>query len=225
MFTVTDYATIRAGHERSAATIVPDIMRFLQPQSVTDYGCGEGIWLAEFARHGCEILGVDNDRGQLVIRPDQFHQLDLVRAKDPLLPTTDLVVCLETAQRLPPERADWLVDVLCGTSQVVLFSAAIPGQGGHGHVNEQWPGYWYNKFEERCYQGTGWLRWRYWDRVPYCVAPSYAQSLFLYAEEEWLQDHPDRAELWDTDLGGPLPIVHPATWTTRLGLVRTGAGS
>jgi SAM-dependent methyltransferase len=213
MSTGPTYQAVRDGCERSAAVIVPDIMQIVEPRSVTDYGCGDGIWLAEFARHGCEILGVDNGTGQLAIPAERFLDLDLASCPDPLLPASDLAVCLETAEHLPPDRADWLIDVLCGTAQVVLFSAAIPGQGGHMH--EQWPDYWSDKFEERCYEATGQLRWDYWDRVPHDVEPSYAQNLFLYAEDTWLRDHPDVAELWDVEPERPLRVVHPAMWDAK----------
>jgi SAM-dependent methyltransferase len=215
MFTESVYQTIRDGCERSAAAIVPDIMQIIAPHSVTDYGCGEGIWLAEFARHGCEIQGIDNGHGQLAIPADRFTSRDLATCDNPLLPATDLAVCLETAEHLPPERADWLVDLLCETSQVVLFSAAIPGQGGHGHINEQWPDYWFDKFDARCYAGTGWLRWLYWDRAPHDIEPWYAQNLFLYAEDKWLDSHPSAIDLWDHEVGDPVRVIHPVVWDAK----------
>jgi hypothetical protein len=45
----------------------------------------------------------------------------------------DLAVCLEVAEHLPPERAESFIRELCDLAPVVLFSAAIPGQGGTGH--------------------------------------------------------------------------------------------
>jgi hypothetical protein len=53
---------------------------------------------------------------------------------------------LEVAEHLRASRAEGLVKMLCGLSDRVLFSAAIPFQGGTGHVNEQWQSYWARLF-------------------------------------------------------------------------------
>src|SRR5262249_60644531 len=49
----------------------------------------------------------------------------------------DLVVCLEVAEHLPTDSAANLLTNLCNAGDVVLFSAAIPGQGGVNHINEK----------------------------------------------------------------------------------------
>ena len=48
----------------------------------------------------------------------------------------DLVVSLEVAEHLPSECAETFVDSLTGLGPIVLFSAAIPHQGGTNHANE-----------------------------------------------------------------------------------------
>ena len=58
----------------------------------------------------------------------------------------DLVNCLEVAEHLDASRADSFVDDLCALGDVVVFSAAIPGQGGTHHVNEQFQSYWQERF-------------------------------------------------------------------------------
>ena len=45
-------------------------------------------------------------------------------------------------------RARPVVEWLTASSDIVAFSAAITGQGGKGHVNEQSPDYWDNLFRE-----------------------------------------------------------------------------
>ena len=44
-----------------------------------------------------------------------------------------------------------LVATITKHGDAVLFSAAIPGQGGQDHLNEQWPEYWQKKFEVNGY--------------------------------------------------------------------------
>lgn len=53
----------------------------------------------------------------------------------------DLAMTIEVAEHLTPVRADSFVEDLTRLSDVVLFSAAIPAQGGINHVNEQWQSY------------------------------------------------------------------------------------
>src|SRR5579862_3100091 len=54
----------------------------------------------------------------------------------------DLAMSFEVAEHLPPDAAKGFVDSLTRLAPLVLFSAAIPFQGGVGHINEQWPEYW-----------------------------------------------------------------------------------
>jgi SAM-dependent methyltransferase len=156
------YDTIRPGIQSSAAVVVPLVMRHLQPTSVIDVGCGEGWWGAEFVKHGCRAVGVD---GAYVTRHapglDRFVATDLEQPL-PDLGRYDLAVCLEVAEHLSPARASSFVDDLCGLADLILFSAAIPGQGGAGHVNEQPPDYWVSLFEDYDYAVSGALRWEIW---------------------------------------------------------------
>ena len=59
----------------------------------------------------------------------------------------DLSLCIETGEHLPPDRADYLVNLLAACSDVCFFSAAQPGQGGTMHLNEQPKAYWLDKFK------------------------------------------------------------------------------
>lgn len=203
------YAVIREGCLRSAQVVVPIVMDLLQPTSVIDFGCGEGLWLSVFAQHGCKVTGVDGGNGRLAIPSETFLRYDLSTGPEFHVGLHDLVVCLEVAEHLPAARAEWLVDLLCDHADVVLFSAAIPGQGGTGHVNERWPSYWVEKFERRGYAVSGALRWRVWDQVP-PVENWYAQNLLLAT-----QDPSVAPELFEGDHTKPFPVVHPVLWDSR----------
>lgn len=57
-----------------------------------------------------------------------------------------LVSSLEVAEHLPPESADIFVEsIVAHCSRWCWFAAAVPGQD-RGHVNEQEPEYWIEKF-------------------------------------------------------------------------------
>lgn len=43
------------------------------------------------------------------------------------------------------------MDCLTRSAPVVVFSCAVPGQAGSGHINCQWPWYWRDLFAKRGY--------------------------------------------------------------------------
>lgn len=53
---------------------------------------------------------------------------------------------------------------LCALGDLVLFTAALPNQGGTNHLNEQWPGYWAALFAEHGFSCFDVLRPRTWNR-------------------------------------------------------------
>ena len=124
----------------SAEAIVPVVMELVAPTSVVDLGCGLGTWLATFGRHGVhDYLGVDGEwveRGMLEIAEDRFRTAQLDRPFR-LDRRFDLAVSLEVAEHLPEHAASGFVDTLVRLAPCVLFSAAIPHQGGLRHLNEQ----------------------------------------------------------------------------------------
>jgi hypothetical protein len=80
--------------------------------------------------------------------------------------TFDLAVSLEVAEHLPPERGEGFVEDLCRLAPVVLFSAAVPGQGDPkhtGHLNERWQSYWASLFHERGYERAECVRPAIWE--------------------------------------------------------------
>lgn len=204
------YDDIREGARRSARAIVPLVLDLLRPRSLVDVGCGTGTWLAVFREHGVDdVLGVDGpwvDRGGLEIPPERFHEADLT-ATLRLPRAFDLAISLEVAEHLPAACADAFVDTLVGLAPFVLFSAAIPYQGGVHHVNEQWPEYWAERFRRRGYVAVDCLRRRVWGNpdVEYC----YAQNLVLFGERARVARRPALAREAAACGPSPLPLVHP----------------
>lgn len=218
------YDTINAGSLRSAEVVVPLVLAYTGARRVIDFGCGEGAWLSMFREFGCDIMGVDGpyvDTNRLLIPKVHYIPADLEHLAasdftDLWDGGADLAVSLEVAEHLRPEAADQFVACLCWHADTVLFSAAVPGQGGTGHVNEQWPAYWVEKFEEQGFQVTGALRWRIWDQAPDPVENWYAQNLLLAVRRETFEARDEELkELFVGPESLPFAIVHPVLYDAR----------
>src|SRR5690606_6408407 len=92
-----------------------------------------------------------------------------------------MAISLEVAEHLPEDAADIFVDSLTKHASVILFSAAIPQQGGQNHLNEQWPNYWNEKFRKKGFQAFDILRNKFWENEN--VRWWYRQNMMLYARE------------------------------------------
>ena len=178
------YATLDADVSASAAAVAPIVAGLLHPASVLDVGCGRGTWLAAFVRLGVtDVLGVDGSHvatADLEVPAAAFLARDLTRPLR-LDRRFDLVTSLEVAEHLPEACASDFVASLVAHGGAVLFSAAVPGQGGAGHVNEQWPSYWAARFADHGYVPIDAVRPVVWN--DHRVAYWYAQNTLLYVDE------------------------------------------
>lgn len=216
-YTEEYYECLQEGAQQSAQAIVPLVLDVVQPHRVVDVGCGVGTWLNTFMEEGTEhILGVDGpwvDTDLLCIPQDVFHATDLTEPFH-VDQAFDLVVSLEVAEHLPADCANTFVDTLTRLGPVVLFSAAVPFQGGTRHVNEQWPAYWIERFSERGYVAVDALRPKIWDDER--VAWWYAQNIFFFVQEECLTDYPPLKKRHDQNCSPPLSVVHPKNYLQHM---------
>lgn len=201
----------------SAQKIVPFLLEVIKPRSVVDVGCGDGTWLSEF--YGCgitDILGLDGDYvtpDQLRI-PNQFFQSRDLQRDHQVPRTFDLALSLEVAEHVPQEFATLFVHFLCSLAPVVLFSAAIPGQAGINHVNEQWQSYWADKFAVEDFAPIDCIRPRVWEEP--AVAVWYAQNSLLYVRRSFLGQNPALQAFSREKQSMPLNLVHPRLFTRAM---------
>jgi SAM-dependent methyltransferase len=205
------YRDLAATAGPSAARVWPLVLELAPIASAVDVGCGDGGWLAALMAQGvADVLGLEGDwvaEAQLRIPPARFRRADL-RRPIVLDRRFDLACSLEVAEHLPPERADGFVADLARLAPLVLFSAALPGQGGPDHLNEQWPAYWAARFAANGFRAVDCLRLRLWADEQ--VAWWYRQNLLLFSHADALVRWPRLAVAADAAPPAPLHLVHPA---------------
>ena len=197
---------------RSARIVLAKLRPVLgDVKSALDIGCGAGGWLKAFGEvYDCaDVCGADHPgvpASEMFIPKENFSGLDLSGPMD-LGRKFDVVMTLEVAEHIDPANADTFVDNLTRHGDRVLFSAATPRQGGTGHVNEQWPAYWAEKFAERGFLLYDIIRPLIWDEDN--VACWYKQNLMFYARDGLMADLPTY-EAW-----GGRAVVHPGMWAMK----------
>ncbi|MDA7964053.1 methyltransferase domain-containing protein [Ruegeria sp.] len=194
------YKSLHKGHIRqeearvhSAKRIHGLCERFLDVKSVVDVGCGVGFLLAEFESRDRDICGVEGDwledtairfSGDALVRADLEQPFSLDRK-------FDLCVSTEVAEHLEPARAESFVADLTQLADAVVFSAAIAGQGGTGHKNEQWQDYWVKLFDKQGYAFFDALRPNLWTDP--LVMDWFKQNLMVFVK----RDAPVNSDLSD----------------------------
>jgi SAM-dependent methyltransferase len=209
-YTSDFYQRLHGGAVRSAEIVVPLVLQLFTVSSVVDVGCGDGSWLAAFRKLGvADTLGVDGDYIQkelLQIPLDCFRPTNL---EEPFRfeRTFDLALSLEVAEHLPAQSAGVFVECLVAAAPAVLFSAAIPHQGGDNHINEQWPDYWTKIFRQHGYVPVDCVRPRVWQNG--AVEHWYAQNVLLFAHQDFVERSPALKLEWERTDVGRLSLVHP----------------
>jgi SAM-dependent methyltransferase len=168
----------------SAQVIIPIILSLFSIKSVVDVGCGVGAWLSTFESHGVtDYLGIDGawvPNDMLRIPKDRFLAVDLKAISD--IGQFDMAISLEVAEHLPENCADQFVNALVRAAPIVVFSAAIPYQGGIAHINEQLQSYWKEKFVRHGYVAVDCIRPQVYQRSD--VSFWYRQNVIVYCEPQ-----------------------------------------
>jgi SAM-dependent methyltransferase len=201
----------------SARTVIPLILQYIQPTSVLDVGCGNGTWLKAWQEQGVKnISGVDGsyiNTDELLISNNYFTAFNLEEGfkKEK---KSDLVTCLEVAEHIRPEFAETFIESLCSLSDVILFSAAIPGQEGTYHFNEQYPNYWVSLFKKYDFIPIDCIREKIWDNPK--ISWWYRQNILFFVKKEILPNYPElqNESKWSRDK--IISLVHPLLFEEKV---------
>jgi len=220
IYTDTFFDYINQSARASAQPLIGFLYPQLRPKSVLDLGSGRGVWLNEWQRKGVEtVLGVDGDyvdQSNLAVAADDFLAADLT---EPLNTGRrfDLAQSLEVGEHLPQDASVTLVASLTAASDRVLFSAAVPGQGGEFHINEQPLAFWQDLFEARGYRPFDCVRPVL--RANRDVAPWYRFNSILYVNETGRACLPDDIASTEVPLGKKVSDGGDLMWRLRRGIV------
>ena len=151
--------------------------------TVCDVGCGNGRWLAAALAGGtAEVVGIEGPWISDVPTLDPRESYAIADLEKPLSLNRkfDLVMCLEVVEHLSNGRSKSIVQNLCALGPVVLFSAAIPRQGGLDHINEQLLSFWVEHFRRHGYQLLDFIRPKIWSTqsIPFW----YRQNMVVFCD-------------------------------------------
>lgn len=198
----------------NAIEILPVVLKYLNPKSVVDFGCGRGIWLRTLLsiKEDVNILGIDGswvNAENLRIKNQYFMSHDLTQ-EIKLSIKYDLAMSLEVAEHIDEDYSEVFFQNIIGASDSVLFSAAIPGQEGVHHVNEQWHSYWIEKFLNAGYKVDYHLRNYFWnDKM---ISPWRRQNILFFHkyEDSPFSDLPNNM----------IDVVHPEVFLDKIRRIR-----
>jgi SAM-dependent methyltransferase len=205
----------RANHH-SATRILDILWSYFQPTSALDVGCGLGTWLSVLEDRGLsDLVGIEGawlNPAEVVCKAAIIKTVEL-ETDFTLGRRFDLVICLEVGEHLSPNAAARFVGDLCCHAPAVLFSAAIPFQGGHHHVNEQFLSYWEALFAKRDFGLLDIIRGQIWydERVLWWLR----QNIVLFAHKELILANDSLRHIAE-QCKAPVSVVHPNVYMARI---------
>jgi SAM-dependent methyltransferase len=218
------YQFLEANHKKTIAEpVVEAILHFVQPKSVLDIGCGTGNFLAVFKDQGIsDVFGLDApwvQESDLMVDTAFFKHHDFEKPFV-LDRKFDLTISLEVGHHLSPNAAADFVASITQTSDVILFSTAVPLQGGQYHYNEQWPSFWMQLFEKHGFVAIDAFRPYVWNNTS--LKYWYKQNLLFFVKP----GHPLEKHLRNFPQFIP-DLIHPDLFhyhTTKLNRLLAGNG-
>jgi len=174
----TDALKNREKYRPDYRILASSLLDHLEFQSVFDVGCGQGFLLEPLHEKGKEIRGVELSQDVQEFLPEEIKDQVDIGDFGEARGSYDLVCCIEVAEHIEPARSNELVDTLCALSnELIYFTAATPGQPGHGHIN--------------CRPHEHWMKWfgrRGW-RVDQIATQKVREDLDEVAHTHWLKSN------------------------------------
>jgi SAM-dependent methyltransferase len=168
----------------SACLFFAHLLQTHEFNKVVDVGAGVGAWSHAAVDLGKDVVSIDGEWVRDLKKPCSTLKYVFKNLNEEVVADNyfDLVVCVEVAEHLMPDRSVGFVSDLCKLAPVIIFGAALPRQGGSGHINCRPHSYWVDLFDKNDYVAFDAFRPKFW----YCgdVGPWYAQNTYLYVDKK-----------------------------------------
>lgn len=131
------------------------VATFPDAKTFNDVGCGTGQFVLNLQKLGKDARGYEYSRtarlyGKLIGVDIKSFDLSLP-APIKELSNADVCYSLEVGEHIPDFLSGKFVETLIAAGKIIVFTAAQPGQPGHGHINCQSKEYWAKEFNKRGY--------------------------------------------------------------------------
>jgi SAM-dependent methyltransferase len=207
----TFYNLLQSGSYVSAKKVLPIVQELFHPTSVLDLGCGVGYWIKVWKDELKveDVLGIEGSyvTEDMFYLDKKFLQNEDLKMPLHLTRKYDLVMSLEVAEHIEEKYSDTFIQNLVNAGDIILFSAAIKGQIGTYHVNEQMPEYWAEKFAQHDYIPVDFIRPLIWNDTD--IDYWYRQNILLFVNKEKLREYPQLQFATQATKPDFLTRIHP----------------
>jgi hypothetical protein len=155
MYSTAFHKAIESDELPQAVRVADYIQKYIKPSVFYDFGCSTGLYLREVKKRlpTIESRGFEfsKDAVAVALCPDVIETdltLPLSLEKQP----NTLGLCLEVLEHIEDTHWKEVLTNLTKTCNTLIFSAALPGQGGTGHINCRPRIDWIRRFHE-----LGWV--------------------------------------------------------------------
>lgn len=138
LYSSTFHSKIQSEETPQAERIAEYIKQYIKPSCYLDFGCSTGIYLRaiksklpDISSYGFEFSNsaIEHAVTSDIIQADLSIPLSIEKKPD------TLGLCLEVLEHIPDEYWRQVLENIATLSDKIIFSAAVPGQGGVGHIN------------------------------------------------------------------------------------------
>ena len=170
------------------------ILKNFVAQSVIDIGAGDGVWTSTALSIGnptrLTVVDLPGSTFKLLQKVDKSikkitlnFENDMLKNGEPY----DLGICVEVIEHISTGRALLLLDWISVNCCTVMFSGAIPGQGGTHHINEQNQSYWLNVMMARGFIPIDNIRPQLYRNGK--IPQYYRNNIFFFINSRFIHEH------------------------------------
>jgi SAM-dependent methyltransferase len=149
------HTSIENDEHPQAVRLAEYISKHIPCESFLDFGCSTGLYLREVQERlpAVRTIGYEfsPEAVQNALCPN-VCQTDLTQKLETLKTPNTLGLCLEVLEHIDDSQWKPVLENIVTLCDKVIFSAAVPGQGGVGHINCRPKIDWIKRFHE-----LGWV--------------------------------------------------------------------